>query len=56
MVKLLTKLLMVMMLGVPLIACSPEVGSKEWCEMMDEKPKGEWTGNEASEYTKNCVF
>lgn len=37
-------------------ACAPEVGSKEWCEKMDQKPKGEWTANEASEYTKSCIF
>ncbi|MDQ7010811.1 MAG: DUF3012 domain-containing protein [Mariprofundaceae bacterium] len=23
---------------------------------MQEKPKGEWTGNEAAEYAKKCVF
>jgi len=39
-----------------LSACSPEVGSKEWCEDLKEKPKGEWTANEASEFAKNCVF
>ena len=36
--------------------CSPEVGSKEWCEDMDEKPKGDWTANEASEYAKSCIL
>ena len=39
-----------------LAACSPEVGSKEWCEDMDEKPKGDWTANEATEYAKSCIF
>lgn len=39
-----------------LAACSPEVGSKEWCAKMDEKPKGEWTANEAGDYAKNCLF
>ncbi len=39
-----------------LSACAPEVGSKEWCTQMKEKPKGDWTGNEAAEYTKNCIF
>ncbi len=37
-------------------ACSPEVGSKEWCEDMKEKPKGDWTASEAADYTKHCVF
>lgn len=36
--------------------CSPEVGSPEWCVEMKEKPKGDWTANEATEYTKNCIL
>jgi len=36
--------------------CAPEVGSEKWCKQMSEKPKGDWTGNEATEYAKNCVF
>ncbi|GLX81979.1 DUF3012 domain-containing protein [Thalassotalea eurytherma] len=39
-----------------IMSCTPEVGSEKWCKMMDEKPKGEWTANEASDYTKHCVF
>ena len=27
-----------------------------WCNKMAEKPKGDWTANEAKEYTKNCIF
>lgn len=37
-------------------ACSPEVGSKEWCADLKEKPKGEWSANEATEFAKSCVF
>lgn len=37
-------------------ACSPEVGSEKWCANMKEKPKGDWTANETSEYAKNCVL
>lgn len=36
--------------------CSPEVGSEAWCKKMTEKPKGEWTANEAADYTKHCIF
>ncbi len=36
--------------------CSPEVGSTAWCEAMDDKPKGDWTANEASDYAKHCIF
>jgi hypothetical protein len=42
----------VMLLG----GCSPEVGSKAWCEAMDKKPKGDWTANEAADYAQHCVF
>lgn len=42
----------VLMLG----ACAPEVGSERWCKMMGEKPKGEWTANDAADYTKHCVL
>ena len=36
--------------------CEPEVGSEAWCKAMQEKPKGDWTANEAAEYTKSCLF
>jgi hypothetical protein len=39
-----------------LSACSPEIGSEKWCKNLEEKPKGEWTANEAKDYTKNCIF
>ncbi|RRJ83653.1 DUF3012 domain-containing protein [Aestuariirhabdus litorea] len=37
-------------------ACSPEVGSEAWCKELKEKPKGDWSANEAADYTKHCVF
>jgi hypothetical protein len=37
-------------------ACSPEVGSKEWCEDMKNKPKGDWTANEAADFAKHCIL
>lgn len=43
-------------LAVLLSACGSKVGSDEWCKAMKEKPKGEWTANEAGDYTKYCVF
>lgn len=39
-----------------LAACEPEVGSDKWCENMVEKPKGDWTANEAAEFAKSCIF
>jgi len=41
---------------VMLAACSPKVGSKEWCKQMKAKPSGEWTVNETADYAKHCAF
>jgi hypothetical protein len=40
----------------PIAACSPEVGSKEWCAELKEKPKGDWTANEVKDFAKSCVL
>ena len=39
-----------------LAACSPEIGSQAWCDKMQDKPKGDWTANEAADYAKHCLF
>jgi len=39
-----------------LTACAPEVGSKKWCKQLKEKPKGDWSINEASDFAKHCLF
>ncbi|MEM7542837.1 MAG: DUF3012 domain-containing protein [Pseudomonadota bacterium] len=39
-----------------LTACAPEVGSEKWCEQLKDKPKGEWTSNEAGDFAKYCVL
>lgn len=39
-----------------LAGCSAEVGSDQWCADMKEKPKGEWTANEATDFTKHCLL
>jgi hypothetical protein len=39
-----------------LSGCAPEIGSKEWCDELDEKPKGDWSTNEATDYAKHCLF
>jgi len=36
-------------------ACSPEVGSKEWCEAL-KKNKGDRTANEAADFAKRCLL
>ncbi|GAB3106639.1 hypothetical protein GCM10027217_32260 [Pseudomaricurvus hydrocarbonicus] len=42
--------------AVALMGCAPEVGSDAWCESMKEKPKGDWTSNEAADFAKYCIF
>ena len=39
-----------------LAGCAPEVGSKKWCEQLDEKDKGEWTVDEVKDYAKYCLL
>ena len=36
--------------------CSPEVGSDKWCAQLEDKPKGDWTANEAADFAKQCLF
>ncbi len=43
-------------LALALAACAPEVGSDRWCEAMGDKPKGDWTANDATAYAKHCVL
>ena len=38
------------------VGCGPEVGSEAWCEDMKEKPKGDWTANEAADFAKHCLL
>jgi hypothetical protein len=40
---------------VALSSCA-KVGSDAWCEKQEDKPKGDWTANEAGDYTQYCVM
>lgn len=50
------KLLLVIMCLSAVAACAPEVGSKEWCNQLEERQKSDWTSNEAINYTKHCLI
>jgi hypothetical protein len=52
----MTKFLICAAMLTMLSACTPEVGSDAWCEAMADKPKGDWSANEATEFAKSCVF
>jgi hypothetical protein len=47
---------LVLLFTLTLSACSPEVGSDNWCVDMKDKPKGEWTANETKDYAQQCLF
>lgn len=48
--------LLFLLVAVFLSGCAPEVGSDEWCLNLKEKPKGDWTANEATDFAKHCLF
>ncbi|ARU59089.1 MAG: DUF3012 domain-containing protein [Pseudomonadales bacterium] len=52
--KFMSAMCLSLVLGIA--GCTPEVGSAGWCEDMKEKAKGDWTANEALEYSKSCLF
>jgi hypothetical protein len=56
MTTLLKNLAVAMGLAGLLTACSPEVGSRAWCEDMEATPKGDWTANEAADYARHCLL
>lgn len=55
-VKKLFSALLFLLVVVTLSGCAPEVGSDEWCLNLKEKPKGDWTANEATDFAKHCLF
>jgi hypothetical protein len=46
----------VLFLSLLLVGCNPEVGSEQWCNNLKEKPKGDWTANEAKDFAKHCIL
>ena len=55
-IRLNGKLLFIAVMLSALVACAPELGSKEWCDTLKEKNKGDWTSNEATDFAKHCIF
>ena len=58
-VVVMKKILLVMfalVLALSFTACAPEVGSKDWCAQMKEKPRGDWSSNEVGDYAKHCIL
>lgn len=52
---MLAKTILLISLCVLIGACD-RVGSEAWCDNLEEKPKGEWTGDEKKAHFKYCVL
>ncbi len=52
----MNKLVFISILVVFLSGCTAEVGSEAWCSGMAEKPKGDWSLNDARDYAKYCLL
>ncbi|MCI5149904.1 MAG: DUF3012 domain-containing protein [Candidatus Electrothrix sp. MAN1_4] len=48
----------VVLAGVALMlsGCPATVGSERWCQNMREKPKTDWSANEAVDFAKHCII
>jgi hypothetical protein len=56
MIRIARNVIVVLSALLSLGACSPEIGSDRWCANLKEKPKGDWSINEATDYAKHCIF
>jgi hypothetical protein len=36
--------------------CASEVGGSRWCEKLAQRPKTDWSLNEAADYAKHCLL
>ena len=48
--------IVIVVAAVFLLGGCDRVGSEGWCEKQSDKPKNEWTMDEAGDYTKYCVL
>lgn len=54
--KLLPVVALVFSAPLVLSACSPKVGSDQWCADTKAKPSGDLTANEIKNYAKHCLI
>ena len=50
------RLCILMLALILLSSCMFKVGSAAWCDAMKDKPKGDWSGTEAVDFAKHCIF
>ena len=51
----MNRLLLITVALIGLSGCVAEVGSDAWCEDMADKPKGDWSANEAADFAQHCI-
>lgn len=49
-------LIVVFVLGLAVLSGCAKVGGERWCDQLEDKPKGNWTMNEAGDYAKHCII
>ncbi len=54
--RIITRAALMTTLLAALSGCSPEVGSEAWCQQMKDTPSGDWSGNQATDYARHCLF
>lgn len=54
--RIISSIVVVLLFAGHLAACAPEVGSEPWCEAMRDKPRGDWSANEALDFTRHCLL
>lgn len=37
-------------------ACSPEMGSEQWCTDMKATPSADWTASQAANFAQHCLL
>jgi len=47
---------LLLMFACLLLTSCAKVGSDAWCKNMQDKAKGDWTANEAGDYTRYCLM
>lgn len=54
--RLIGLALVILTAAAAITGCAPEVGSERWCAMMRDKPRGDWSTNEALDFARHCVL
>lgn len=53
---MIKRTLLLIVAAMTLSACGDEVGSKSWCQDLRDKPKTDWSSQNAIDYAKHCLL